>query len=75
MKRFRPTPFGLVLSIATVVLLVAVAVTRWTPVVIALVLVLVTWGTVLVSSTPSGQIAEGNDPAADAEQPWRETIR
>jgi hypothetical protein len=73
--RHRPaslTPFGIGLILVTVVLVVAVCFfTQGTPVVIALVVVLLVWAWLHVFSTPFGQTARGEDPARRAEEPWR----
>jgi NhaP-type Na+/H+ and K+/H+ antiporter len=66
----RVTVFGKVLIVTTVVVAAAVAITRWMPAIIALVVLLFLWVGVYASSDPIARRRFGDDPARDAEQRW-----
>ena len=73
MKRLvgRVTPLGRLLIVATIVVAIAVILTRDRVVLIAAAVICALWIAVYFASSPSGRRRRGENPAADATS-WRD---
>jgi hypothetical protein len=64
--------FGWVLIVATVAVLVALAVSRATGVLIAAVVIASAWGSIVASRDPARRRIRGDDPAVSQAESWRD---